>query len=94
MQLGVPAPLTGLQVPFAVEPKVTEQASHEFAHAVSQQNPSTQKVELHWVPSEQATPLASRTPPQLPLTQATPLLQSVAALVHVTGQFAPLPLHR
>ncbi len=48
------------QAPFTWEPVSREQASHVPPHAESQQTPSVQKPEPHWLPAVQAAPCALR----------------------------------
>jgi hypothetical protein len=57
-QLGEPAPVTLVQVPFAAAPSAAEHTSHEPPQPVSQQNPSTQLPLEHWLLAVHAVPCA------------------------------------
>ena len=60
-QTGLPADLAGriVQVPLAVAPVWTEQASQEPSHAESQQKPSEQNVDWHCAFVVHVEPLTS-----------------------------------
>jgi hypothetical protein len=65
---------TPRQRPFAWPVLAIEQAMHSVLHADSQQNPSTQLLEVHWLFSVQAEPSGSVVPQLVP-THRKPVAQ-------------------
>jgi hypothetical protein len=57
-RLSVPPAVTGAQVPLAPPVRAAEHALQDVLHAASQQKPSTQKPDVHWLFAVHVPPLA------------------------------------